>query len=434
MARQNLIRQLAVKVEAARGVWETDLDTDATASAFADFVFRDPTWTQTPFSAEVDYAMPSHARPPDHFAGEIGNQRGTSIVEVRFTVELAGHVTHSAAVPAVEPPFARILQGCGYESVLINAYPITSYTAGTASVFQHGEIVTGDGGGAFNAEVFGSSAPGVNPDRLFVRTSSITGFAAGAESITGSVSGAVAATDTFEVISRWGMAPLNTDEKTVSILFATEGRRVKVRGSMGSARFTFTPGEMPEATFRFVGLLHASEDAALMSGANAPTMQHPESSAVNGMGLLIDPQPGGVVPPFAPTYSRLAIEIANELVFHPNGNAPAGYDYARILERSPTLEFDPDENTGDANDETAFERGHRHHVSLSSGTIPGNIIEARIPAAVISERDESPRDADTAMAHTFKLHAAQAQHSDLDTGRFPNRPFAGDCELVLINR
>lgn len=406
-------RQLALKAEGTKGTYETGLDTDATAATLADFNLVDPSWTPESTSFTRDIRSATLSLFPSTFPG-------VTSAQVTFGVELAGHMDNSSG-SFVEPPLARILSFCGFESKGSVSAIAAADVASVVGVFRHGETVTGGTSGE-TATVIGGYRDGYH-SKLYLADISGTFTAGAGETITGGSSGATAtiSSDDIETDTLWASYPLSDPANidTASGIYYIDGKRAKFKGARGDVSFSFPHGDRVLATVTLTGVLEDYVDGALLTGANAPTINQDVPPA--NLGTSFQFHDGTTA--YSPCYNTLEIGMNNSTILRECTGQDDGWDFATISARQPGGSINVDEVlNSEFNYVNFYENGTTLDTLFTVGSTVGNRVEFRAPALQITSLPEGNRDDVTIWDMQFALTA----------GQFSDGSFGADNELILL--
>jgi len=408
-------RQLAAKVEASKGVFETDLQTAANAKAYAESNLSDPSWSPTVLSFDRNIRHP-FLTPVGSFFPDIAS------AEMTFTLEMGGHTTNDGTADFIEPPIGRYLAACGFKSGAVSGLVVTlPYTTGT--IFKHGEVITGAPSGG-SGTVIGTYLDAASGTQTIYVEQGGTPLAA-ADVITGVA--ATEAVDSVEAFDDWAFYPQSTDAdiSSLSIAYYVDGKRLDLKGCRGNVVFQFTHADRLMANFTFTGIIDDYADLAggPLTGANAPIITQGLPPAVLGTGLVLE-DPGANL--WTPVYNEMTIDMQNNVILREDSSDPDGWNFATISTRDPQVTLNPDEVLDATH--TIYDNvksGALYSTNLTVGATSGNIWDFNLPGIQWNDPSESDREEVT----TWDLNGRLTGGTDTTT----NTP-GGDNEVVIINR
>ena len=184
---------------------------------------------------------------------------------------------------------------------------------------------------------------------------------------------------------------LGNSEKTATIYFWLDGSLIKLVSGMGSAKINLTAGDIGKVEFTFKGLYVTPEDVT--QPTNTPTSPLPP--IVKSAGLSI----GG----YSPVAQSVSLDFGNDVKLRENINAPDGYSFAYIADRSPNGSIDPDAFSRGAHDVWAkLESGSTESLELTVGETAGNKVKISCPAIQYTGVEFGDRDGLLTMPLNFK--------------------------------
>jgi hypothetical protein len=161
------------------------------------------------------------------------------------------------------------------------------------------------------------------------------------------------------------------DKKTLTIEIWEDGILKKLKGAMGTFRISAEVGGPAFFDFDFQGVWVTTTDSASMPTAPTATPIPPRFA---GATLTL----GGS---YSPVISSLGIDIGNEVSPRENATAAAGFDYALVNDRDPSLTFNSEAELVATHD--LFGKliaGTEEALVAQWGGTAGNIIAIAAPA------------------------------------------------------
>jgi hypothetical protein len=335
-------RVVGVLVETTRGTHNDPAAADCIP------LLRSAKFTIRPTSVDRPTLRLSLTDMPDIYPGK-------SLADVEFSFELHANSTYvqgAGTTSAMRPLITRMLQGAGYTAVSgeandMVAFDLASPAATDNGPLRHGEVVTGTGTtGTWN--VFGDTY--ADDGALFVDrgTGTFTGT-----TFTGATSASIFTVGTTpEPTKIFGWNPNSSPQVALSITVWADGKRLRIKGSVGNISFAFRHGDAIIATCNFSGIVVDYGDSALPTSPNEahkypPTflgtratfrqaINAPSSSNKYG-------SDGGGTGVIAGALNSIDLESGNAIVFHENSMDPNGVNYGQITARQPKGKFNPDE-------------------------------------------------------------------------------------------
>lgn len=421
-------RQLAAKVEASKGVYETALDTDLTAKDSAEFLLIQPQANPEPLLFERDVVLGS-LTDIEQFAP------GVSSAQITFATEVAGHVdSFPTSGIDLEPPWFRLATACGFQSQEVRRHAAGGTWTPADGILIHGEEVIGGTSGSSGFIVSEHLDEPVEDSKIAIRDEDAPFTPT--ETITGQVSGVQAQVTGRDGSPKWYLFPASDPDiqKTLSLVYYVDGKRLKLKGCAGGMRLEFEHAKPVRAIYTMRGIVEDYLDGALLEGTNKPLIktQTPEPWLASTMRFYPFNGDGGAA--FIPVLNRLSLDFGQTFVLREDSADPDGWTYTSITDRRPTgsINFDEVENT-EYDIRAAFEAGTLLAWRFSTlGTYSsnnGNSFHFRSPGLQISSLVEGDRDGVTVWDAQFSLRS----------GEFPDTTDAllrvvpgSDNEMVVV--
>jgi hypothetical protein len=297
------IRQMAGKVESVEGVAETLTAADAKVLVLNPSIDIDVEMKERPV------AMSSLS----HIAQTIGRRTG----QANFTVEVKG-----SGIAGTAPEWAKYLQACGVGLSTLKSVAIGAITNGP---FQHGETITGAGGG--KGRVICNTATGASVVYYVV----ISGAIVSGEVITGGTSGATATTSGSPATAGNVFEPIHSSVPSLTIATIVDGVQKLIRGARGNVKLNFKAGEAVKLEFNQSGVAEDVTDETLLSGIDFEDVDAP---AFMGGSFNVDSD--------SVLIQGMEISIDNTLTPRDDPNDAEGIKSYAITGRKTSGSFDPE--------------------------------------------------------------------------------------------
>lgn len=297
-------RQIAVKKETVCGAGAT--------FAVTDFLIR-----PSDISTEVDMGFQDDDTLSATMSPSVSTP-GKRTSTVKFAGKLVG-----SGVPANLPEIDAALIGCGMVSGVIKSISIGAITDGP---FIEGETVTG---GTSSATGIVMRAAYAGDTKLYIRTA--TGTFASTETITGSVSAAVATSSSAAVAAGTYYAPSSSSNDTVALRDELDGFYQETDGAVGTFTIAADAAASFKAEFTFSGKQGEHGDAAMTSPIDRyetafPTFRN--ALCVMDRGLATE---------FQPIVKSMSFDYKCDTTMRDDANEDTGLIAGKRTKRVPTL-------------------------------------------------------------------------------------------------
>lgn len=189
--------------------------------------------------------------------------------------------------------------------------------------------------------------------------------------------------------------PDDTVLDTATIAIYENGKIYKIWGARGNVKEVYETGKPAVMSFTFSGCDFSVTDGAMLSAGIAYETTMPP--AFQDASLTI----GG----YAATIAKLEIDLGNKVVVPKDANQASGRRYAEIVDREPTLSFDPEEVLVAANDFFGqWRSGVEAAFTATIGATAGNTIEVTAPKVQFIEVSPEDREGISALGIKAQLN------------------------------
>lgn len=401
---------------------ETTFNVDAVPSAADDAVLAEELDYQLDVSVlERANIKPTWSKDP--------HATGRKLARITFTVDVRSNGLKTG-VAADESMLGRILRHCGLSRTLKTAVgsigpsavdvhttevtwgapSLAAYT-GEEVVNLYMEVVTPGASGVATIKVT-SDNPTAIPNTAATMVTTGTPFDVGdGITFTPTFTGALAEGQAWMLtITPEGCMVYKPDSEednhdSATLYAYMDGTLLVVTGAYGTAELTGEVNGYGKMRCEFLGQYYEPVDAALPS----PTFERSKPAQIELAKFRLDG--------FAATVSRFSLDLANEILPRLDANGADGYNGTYIGDRNPTGGCDPEATlVADQNFWKKLAQAKSIPVTYRFGTVPGNIVHVRAPAAQYTGLTYSTRD---------RIQTFDAGLAFRDAG-------AGDDEFVII--
>ena len=419
-------RQIAAVVETTSGTYQSsspDMDLDAEAKDFAEFLVRSPSFTPAAQIFDRNIVTGTLTR-TDQFAP------GVTSAELAFGMELSGHSDTVTGLSTVEPPLFRILSACGFRSDVVRGHAATDPWTPADGVMIHGETVNGSPSG--NSAVMHGDVLDDENEKVYTRNE--TGSLSG-DTLTGAISGQVIPLTGRDGSTSYGLSPNSApaNANTLSVNYYADGKRWKLKGCAGTSEWTFEHANVPLVNITLSCIIEDVDDSSLLTGANKPfLLTHPPLPSL-GSAFSILPQDGAGGTVLDPTYNSLSVQNNQTVTLRENSADTDGWSFAAVTGRAMTLRANWDEVLNATFDfhtdhKVGTVRALRWNVGLV--TQIGQNFFFRVPAAQIASLTEGDRDNVTVWEAEYTLRSGFWTDQVAPTKRIIGK----DNEFIVITR
>jgi hypothetical protein len=198
-----------------------------------------------------------------------------------------------------------------------------------------------------------------------------------------------------------------------------DGKKISGKGMRGTLRFEHTHGDKVMITCTFRGVFQAEVDEALPSQTFSQIRPVPW---INTAARIQDDTLGMDETNQDFILNTITLDQGNEVVVRENTNTPGGYQTARIVDRDPSISFNPDEVL-DATFPFVdnFRNGKIMQIEWLVGSVAGNQWLFRGPGLVCNALSDGERD-------TVDIYDITAQ---LSGGEYPDGNVGVENEYVI---
>ncbi len=207
-------------------------------------------------------------------------------------------------------------------------------------------------------------------------------------------------------ISNYGL----TRSPSVTIAGNRDGYRRDAVGARGSFTLSGSAGSFMQLAFNFTGLVDLNADALRVTGASFPSTVAPRlAGIVGGVGTGVQFQELPI--------QGIEVDLGNTVSPKGDANAPSGFRYANVTDRTPTVTVEFDQvGKGSIDFHTLQQTGSPLRFGALLGSVAGN----RVGIAGNKMQVVGVNDQDNNGTATFSVRMACRQAAD------------GDDELVLF--
>jgi hypothetical protein len=372
-----LQQQLAAKVEAAAGTFET--------LAASDVKLR-------PFQNEFSYTPDRLRFSNDEVAEDIG-QAADFTAGAKASIGV-GFALKTAGVVGTAPAIAPYMRGCGMQAEIVHA--ITSGApSGGAAAFAAGDVYSATGGKTGTIE-YPLATGGT------LRYVVLTGNAlASGDTVTVGTCSSV--TSSADALYAYKFRPTSTSQPTLSVRrgiknsagTAAHDYLTIIKGAMGDGSLELTALDIARFKGNFTGVIHSEGDGSFFAGYTYETGTPPTftNATVQINGVAVHPD-------------GISLAFGNSVEMDPDptvGGGAAGYAQANISGRKPTLTITPYRQlTAVLDDLGIHASGAVVPLVVRFGTTP-QIIEIMAPKAQLTGWSQGNRAGLETAALTFAL-------------------------------
>lgn len=297
-------------------------------------------------------------------------------VRVTFDVLLKG----SGSV-GVAPEFGKLLKACSMAEVITSAaVPVAPEAAAAGSTSS----VTLGAGASATAQIYrgmpvqitGTPAPanGIYP---------VADYSASKVATLAALAGAaIAGTSSYQLLPNVLYKPASSDPPSLTFYVYKDKKLTKVFGARGTATLKLTSGKAGRITFEFTGMYGGQSDDAVPAGLVYDSTR----PAIWKAGRALIQRKIAAM-------ATLSVQLGNTLTQPANPNSAEGFDPAVITARNITGTCDPLEELVATRDSVSLMRTGTPQVVLADyGTVAGNRTALTIPAAQVTQKDDSDRE------------------------------------------
>lgn len=313
----------------------------------------------------------------DNVKGYFGNDEqvpAAAYRKVSFEVELAGSGTAGTA-----PAYGPLLRACAMsETILAAAHAGTAAAGGAATItLANTASAVNDAYAGMTIKLTGGTGNG--------QTAVIKSYVGATKVATVTANWATPpdATSNYSIGAQVVYRPISDSLESITHYVNKDGVLYKLTGSRGTVSFSLPYKKIPRMKFQFTGLFTPVTDVPQTAPTLTAFKKPVAVNNVNTTGLVIMGYSGAVM-------SDLSVDLANQVTFR---SLPGGSESVEIVDRKPAGSVTQEATTVAANDWwTKIKDALTGVLSITHGTVAGNIVKIDSPKVQLTQPQESDMD------------------------------------------